>query len=106
MSLNFNWFKKPKTTNVILGKMTIFEAGKALKVGNGHRFTSLTIQSIPKNTGMIFIGDVGVNIDRSIMIEPGDSISISDSSKFISSVYVTSDTSGSMVQYFGTGEKE
>ena len=95
----------PKTKQVLVGSMSVFEAGKSIVIGEGYKFYSITIQSHHTNDGIIFIGDVTVNPNNSFKLEPGDTISIDAHNNFVSPLHANSSKSGSVLQYLGLGEK-
>jgi len=96
---------KPKTIQLITMQIKIFEAGKSIEVGPQHKFHSITIKSHPSNVGMLFIGNIDVNVTNSIAIDVGEAISIDvGTNRYLSPFYITSNVSGSLVQIFGTGE--
>lgn len=97
-------FFKPKTIGLITDSVEVFEAGKSIKITEKYRFHSITIQSNSKNVGAIFIGGAGVNMTNSVILEPGDAMSIDVGKDFIDDIYVNSNKSGSRIQFFGTGE--
>jgi hypothetical protein len=105
--MNVLEFFKPKTKTVklITLQIKIFEAGKVQEIGAGYNFHSITIKAHQSNNGLVFVGNIDVNVTNSMAVEAGEAISIDVGVKnFLSPIYITSNISGSLVQIFGTGE--
>ena len=101
----FNFFSKRKTLKLITGQVKIFEAGKALVIGAGNKFNSITIQSHHTNDGIIYIGNIDVNSSNGMPIERGDTISLDAGEDYLPTIYATSNISSSIIHYFGIGEQ-
>jgi len=84
-------------TNILTGVTTVITAGTAVVLGIGTVTRTIVIRAHETNTGLIFVGNIGVSAANGYRLNPGESVSLSIALR--STVYIDAAVNGESVSY-------